>query len=481
MANDTVDETEGRSGESGPRVTPALVVAWCSDPRHSGEVVFVGGSPSVLGRFDPEAAPGGTARAELFRQRPGELAAAPPLELPALSRNQLELRLEGESVVVRNLGRRPMLDGQGRAMSEVQLTHAGSTCEVKGLLVLVRADRPRKLPPLRSLGHPEFEFGDADVHGLVGESPAAWTLREQCAFVAQRAAHVLVLGDSGSGKELVAQAIHAASKRGRRAMVTRNAATIPAGLADAELFGNLANYPNPGMPERRGLVGEADGTTLFLDEIGELPEEIQARLLRVLDDRGEYNRLGEGRARSSDLRLVGATNRPLSSLKHDVAARFRLRLRVPGLDERREDIMLIARALLRRVARVDAEIAERFFDSHDDVVEPRIDSALARALVRHVYRTHVRELDALLWRAIATSHGDALELTPDVEEDLGGLGAGVPTSTRRNPAEITEAEVREALERAGGVQEKAWRDLGLANRYVLKRLLAKMAGSGETP
>lgn len=256
-------------------------------------------------------------------------------------------------------------------------------------------------------------------------------------------------------------------------MVARNAATIPSGLADAELFGNVANYPNPGMPDRRGLVGEADGGTLFMDEIGELPEELQAKLLRVLDAQGEYQRLGEARTRKTDMRLIGATNRPVSALKHDVAARFRLRLRVPGLDARREDILLIARHLLRRVAETDPEIAARFFEPVEGVLEPRISSSLARALVRHVYRTHCRELDALLWRSIASSPAGLLELTEEMAEDL-SPDRVAPISSRRSPAELTAEQVREALDRVGGVQERAWRELGLANRYVLKRLMAKM-------
>ena len=167
------------------------------------------------------------------------------------------------------------------------------------------------------------------------------------AFAAQAASHVLITGASGVGKELAARAVHALSARADGPWVSRNAATLPDGLADAEFFGNAANYPNPGMPERPGLVGEAAGGTLFLDEIGELSEPLQAKLLRVADA-GEYQRLGEATPRHADFVLVGATNRDPSSLKHDLAARFPVRLHVPGLAERREDIPLIAEALLQR-------------------------------------------------------------------------------------------------------------------------------------
>lgn len=310
-------------------------------------------------------------------------------------------------------------------------------------------------------------FGAADELGIVGESPTAWQLREHVAFIAGRAAHVLVLGPSGAGKEVVAQAIHALSKRGTKPMVSRSAVTIPEGIADAELFGNLASYPNPGTPERKGLVGEADGTTLFLDELGELPEELQARLLRVLDERGEYQRLGEARVRRSNLRLVAATNRPIGALKHDVAARFRLRLTVPGLDERREDVPLLARHLLRRVARSDDDIARRFVDERG---EPRLSFALVRALVGHTYRTHVRELETLLWIALAHAKGDVADVCPELVAELSGPDTNAP---KRAVETVSEEEVREALERHGGVQDKVYKELGLANRFVLHRLMKK--------
>ena len=117
----------------------------------------------------------------------------------------------------------------------------------------------------------------------------------------------MLLGETGTGKELAARAVHRFSTRADRPLVARNAATMPAGLIDAELFGNARNYPNPGMAERPGLVGQADGGFLFLDEIGELPSELQAHLLRVLDAGGEYQRLGESRVRRSDFRLLAAT------------------------------------------------------------------------------------------------------------------------------------------------------------------------------
>ena len=402
------------------------------------------------------------------RQRPGVTEDAPALEDPFLSRDQLRLTARGDGIHVENLGKRELLvDGHSVAEETVK---EGEVIEIKGRLLLLAARRPRVMPALKNLPKERPAFGHADAHGFVGESPAAWRLRDSAAFVAARSAHVLLLGASGTGKEIVARSVHELS-RGSKRLVSRNAATLPSGLIDAELFGHVANYPNVGMPERPGLVGEADGGTLFLDEIGELPAELATKLLRVLDDRGEYQRLGDTRARTSKFRLIAATNRALTSLKSDVAARFKLRISTPGLEERREDIPLLARHLLQRAAVEDPAIGERFFAGWDGKTgEPRIGLGLMRALVLHAYSTHIRELDMLLWAALSESHGDTAELVPEVET---ALTEGAPSQDSRVDVRDLSAEViRAAIEKAGS-QEQAWRDLGLANRHVLKRLVKK--------
>jgi two-component system nitrogen regulation response regulator GlnG/two-component system response regulator HydG len=285
---------------------------------------------------------------------------------------------------------------------------------------------------------------------------------------------VLLLGESGTGKELVAQAIHASSSRRAKRLVARNAATFPSGLIDAELFGNVANYPNAGMPERPGVVGEADGGTLFLDEIGELPTELQSHLLRVLDAGGDYQRLGDAKRRRADVRVVAATNRPLDELKHDLAARLSLRIELPGLDARREDVPLLARHLLRRHARKDPPIGARFFSGWDGTTgEPRIAPGLVRALVTHRYTTHVRELEGLLLTSLVESRGSTFELTESVRDAI--VPASLPAARARA---FTAEEIRTALEKHHGVRERVWRDLGMPNRYVLQRLMKKF-GLGD--
>ena len=383
----------------------ALVVLWCRDePARAGEVILGGTAlPRVFGRGEP-----GRGRVGLIRQRPGRNEPSGALTCARISREQLRIHTTAEGgLVLENVGRCRLVHGEREASSFAP--SPGDLVELKNELLFLVVRRPLVLRAHPHGDVSSIPFGEADGAGILGESAAIWDLRGQIAAVSRLGTHVLVVGPSGSGKELVAGAIHAGSSRGSRAMVARNAATIPESLAEAELFGNLRSYPNPGTPERPGLVGEAHGTTLFLDELGELPIAVQAKLLRVLDD-GEYHRLGEAGARRADIRLVGATNRPAGHVKHDVLARLKTHIRVPDLNERREDIPLLAVHLLRRHAEETPEVLAPFFAAGGRGATPRLSPALVGALVRHEYTTHVRELDALLLRAALESRGKYVDL-----------------------------------------------------------------------
>ncbi len=448
---------------------PALVVIWSGpDPSRLGEVLLVPQRPAIFGRGAGSVEDG--ERVLLVRQRPGVTLPAPALENPWLSRKQLSLAPAGDGVRVENLGRTPLLvDGEETAGATVR---PGQVVELKNQLVLLCTLRPLTLPAAPSFPASRLPaFGGPGPGELVGESPVAWELRERIAFLAARSGHVLVLGESGTGKELVARALHELSPRAGKPLVSRSAATLPPGLIDAELFGNARDYPNPGMPARPGLVGAADRGTLFLDEIGELPSELQTHLLRVLDRDGEYQRLGESEVRRSELRLVAATNRPASALKHDLAARLSLRVTVPGLHERAEDVPLVARHLLLRAAASDPGIASRFFErAGEGAGEPRLSPKLVSALVRHRYELHVRELEALLWRSLASSKGELLELTDEVRDEL---DTEAPPEVPAGRPEPTAEELEALLAKHGGVQDRVWRELGLKNRFALRRLLQK--------
>ena len=167
---------------------------------------------------------------------------------------------------------------------------------------------------------------------------------------------------------------------------------------------------------------------------------------------------------------MAATNRPLTQLKADLGARFPVRVRTPGLHERSEDVMLLARHLLHAMMRDGDPHTGRFADAAG---EPRIAQDLAVALVGHLFTTHVRELSSVLFTAAFESRGEVVELTAGARETLGLAGA-VATEAR----DVSREELVAALERNAGVREKVWRELGLPNRYVLKRLLKKHGLAG---
>jgi two-component system nitrogen regulation response regulator GlnG/two-component system response regulator HydG len=479
VAASTVPEMElpwERGRTRGTRRALHLVLAWSLDePQRVGELVPVTGLVT-LGRGEPLAddpAP----RTTLHQIRPGRTVAGPPIANARISRLQLVIEPIGEDELrVRSVGRatmriagKPTTDGTARAGDVVEIHNAAV------FLVISRAVSP---PAPSANVDAEFPYAAPDRFGIVGESEAAWRLREVLAFAAATDRHVLLLGESGVGKELAGRAVHGLSARRDRAFVARNAATMPETLIDAELFGNVKSYPNPGTPERPGLIGEADGSTLFLDEIGDLPEKCQVHLLRVLDAGGEYTRLGESRPRRSSFRLVSATNRAPDLLKHDFLARFTHRIEIPGLPDRRDDIPLMLAELLRRTAHQHPALARRFFERRrGEIAEPRLAPDLVVRLLRHPFTHHVRELDRLIWLALGTAEADYIGLTPAVEAEL--------KDSAESAVEIDELD-RETLARAladhGRSPTRAAKALGLKNRYVLLRLLKKhglSSGSDE--
>jgi two-component system nitrogen regulation response regulator GlnG/two-component system response regulator HydG len=454
--------------KASPTEVTGLVVAWSSaEPHRVGEVLVLadGASPQLLGRGhaqpdDPFP------RAAFVRQRPPGGEARGPLEAPGISRRHVVLTPRAGGVAFERLGRAPLL--HNGVPVDRGAVEPGDTLAIDHQLLLYCTRRVSPLPSPRYLREGQYgAFGRPDADGIVGESGAAWALREEIAFAAASSAHVLVLGGSGTGKELVANAIHRWSARGHRPVLARSAVSFPGTLIDAELFGNMRNYPNPGMAARDGLLGAADGTSLFLDEIGELPIDLQAHLLRVLDAGGQYHRLGESAARSSDFRLIAATNRPLSALKDDFAARFPLRIHVPSLDARREDVPLLCERLVASATANDPSMRTQFFGSGPNGPFCRFDPAFIDFLLRHPYDLNVRELDGLLWASLRSSRGCLLQC-PGGEETSAAERRVAPSK-----ADPSAEEIRAALERHAGNRSKAYLELGLSSRYALRRLLKK--------
>jgi DNA-binding NtrC family response regulator len=452
----------------------ALAVVWSrTEPARVGELLLPPEDDVtfVFGRSSESDA------LSLVRQRPGSNVETGPLVSRGISRDQWKVRRERDRLLIENVGRRELLhNGVSTSTASARL---GDLLEISDQLLMMVVSRPIELAPQRLPPALVPSFGEADEFGFVGESAAAWELRRQLAFAAGRDDHVLLTGGSGSGKEVAARAIHALSRRGAAKLVSRNAATLPDSLIDAELFGNPRDYPNPGMPERPGLIGAADGSTLFLDEIGELSHALQAHLLRVVDT-GEYHRLGESRARQADIRIIAATNRDPVALKHDLLARLRLRVRLPGLDQRREDVPLIARHLLRRMACGDPQVAERAFADGDLRGEPAWTADFVAALVTATYPTNVRELHRSLWEAIGHATGTGLSFQPSDATPAPRLRSDDDTSRSGDssesvdPQHLTAEQVTAALDAAQGSRDRAWRALGLRSRHQLLRVMRRL-------
>ncbi len=459
----TIDHRPSRAGDVATEL--GLVIVWSSaQPERVGEIGFVPrGASRLLGRGE---GPSGETALVFGRQRPGELVPGEALAGRGISRRQLVLRGEGDHIGFERVGRCPALLN-GRELDTGRVAE-GDVLALTEQLVLLCVRRRLELPPLRNLPPERWpDFGRADATGLIGESPAAWRMRDEVALVAMTSAHVLVLGPSGAGKEVIAAAIHRLSPRQQAPLVSRNAATLPEGLVDAELFGHVADYPQAGMAAREGLIGEADGGTLFLDEIGELDASLQAHLLRVLDQ-GEYQRLGDDRRRRADLRVVAATNRDVSELKGDFAARLKVRVTVPGLEERREDIPLLLIMLLERAVRDTPQLRQTYaLEGEGPALLTALEPDFVSDLVRGSYAYHVRELDRRLWEAIVGSVGPRIALVAE------HAGASASHDVGDGPAVDVDADaVRAALDAHEGNKTAAAAELGLS-RFQLYRLLKR--------
>ena len=310
---------------------------------------------------------------------------------------------------------------------------------------------------------------------LLGESTGACALREAVARAARAPFPVLVEGESGSGKELVARAIHKLSPRHARRFCAVNCAALSDELLEAELFGHTRGAFTGALTERAGLFEEADGGTLFLDEVGELSARAQAKLLRVVQE-GEVRRVGENLPRRVDVRIVAATNRRLE--QEAAAGRFRtdlrfrldvLRLAVPPLRERASDVPLLAQHFWRQAC--------TRLGSHATLGPEAV-----AALARHDWPGNVRELqNVIAWTAVhAPRRGRVGTSLLPPQLSTGALATGSFEAARE---EFERRYVRAALAQAGGQRQTAARALGVSRQglaKMLRRLGIEPEGSVST-
>jgi anaerobic nitric oxide reductase transcription regulator len=229
---------------------------------------------------------------------------------------------------------------------------------------------------------------------LLGHSPAMRRLQKDIALIASSELSVLITGETGTGKELVAQAVHAQSSRARRPMVSINCAALPDNLVESELFGHVRGAFTGAQTERSGKFEQASQGTLFLDEVGELSLPVQAKLLRVLQS-GQLQRLGSDREHHVDVRVIAATNRDLAAevaagrMRADFYHRLNVYpLQLPSLRERDSDVLLLAGYFLEENR------------SRLQLGGLRLDAAAQSALLRHDWPGNVRELEHLISRAV---------------------------------------------------------------------------------
>jgi formate hydrogenlyase transcriptional activator len=257
--------------------------------------------------------------------------------------------------------------------------------------------------------------GDWNIGNMIGESAAFQTLIQSVRIVAPTDTTVLITGETGTGKELVARALHDLSKRAKATLVKVNCAAIPATLLESELFGHEKGAFTGALNQKTGRFELADRGTLFLDEIGEIPLELQAKLLRAIQEQ-EFERLGGSRTIRVDTRLIAATNRDLKAMVDEGRFRsdlyYRLHvfpLQAPPLRHRREDIPLLAKHFAQQYARrINRNIA-------------RISSASLDAMVKYDWPGNIRELQNVIERSVVLSRDSTLQAAVPLSDQAGSV------------------------------------------------------------
>jgi DNA-binding NtrC family response regulator len=296
---------------------------------------------------------------------------------------------------------------------------------------------------------------------LIAESPAMQPVLQVISRVGPSDANVLITGENGTGKGVVARVLHSVSERSNKPLVTVNVGGLSEGVFESELFGHIKGAFTDAKTDRVGRFELADGGTLFLDEIANVPMPQQAKLLRVLET-GEFERVGSSKTRRVNVRILSATNADLSAevaagkFRQDLLFRLNtVEIRLPPVRDRREDIPLLAMHVLRQHAARYRKLLSGF------------DPAAMQALIAHPWPGNVRELDHAVERAVLMAQGTLVKAS-----DL-GLQTGVESSPRLEDMSLEEVEcylIRRTLARFDGSVSKAAEALGLSRSALYRRL-----------
>jgi two-component system response regulator AtoC len=340
--------------------------------------------------------------------------------------------------------------------------------EVDELIVVVR----RALEHGRLRLHHRYLLREREEefqhYGIVGRSRRMQEVIRTAELVAESKSTVLIMGETGTGKELVARAIHDRSAQRDMPLIKVNCAAIPETLLESELFGHVRGAFTGATASKKGKFALADGSSIFLDEIGMMSPALQAKLLRVLQER-EFEPLGAERSQQVDVRVIAATNRNLRQMVAD--GRFLedlyyrlavIPIEIPPLRERREDIPALVEHFIRKHARRTGKRIDRLEDGVIDL------------LMAYDWPGNVRELENTIERAVVLATGPTIALRSI--PTLGGTASalsGLPSLNLRQNLDWAEREtVRRALEQAGGVKKEAAELMGISQR-ALSYYLAK--------
>jgi formate hydrogenlyase transcriptional activator len=305
--------------------------------------------------------------------------------------------------------------------------------------------------------------GEMDFEGIVGQSTALRHVLELVETVAPSDSTVLLLGETGTGKELIARAIHERSRRNGRTLVKLNCAAIPTGLLESELFGHEKGAFTGAVAQKIGRLELADKGSLFLDEVGDIPVELQPKLLRAFQER-EFERLGNSRTMKVDIRLIAATNRDLEKMVAERQFRsdlyYRLNvfpIRIPPLRERPEDIPL----LVRYFAQKYAQRMEKQIES--------IPAASIKKLTQWHWPGNIRELENFIERAVILTRGTTLQVPLSELKSEDAPPVPVAGTREWNEREEIVRILKETRGRVGGADGAAVR-MGLKRTTLISRI-----------
>ena len=477
------------------------------DPGDPQLHAFVAGSGATL--LLPAAPPAGTAARfqdllDAVQDAPDDAAALVAVAgrtLAALAACSLVIRSAARGQIVAAVGRpwpgeapltRATIDGGAAIFRAELMAEAGEPVRSSGTTIGAIAARwvpgaapaPARVrewlqlaaaavaPCLRAAAAPPATFEATYPDHLLGDGPAAERIREAIRRAASAPYPVLIEGESGSGKELVARGIHARSLRKARRFCAVNCAALTEDLLEAELFGHARGAFTGAAVERTGLFEEADQGTLFLDEVVELSPRAQAKLLRVLQE-GEVRRVGENHPRRVDVRVVAATNRPLDQEvrggRFRADLRFRLdvlRIVLPPLRERPDEIPALA-------SRIWAETAERVG------TRAELSAEVIATLARYDWPGNVRELQNVLAALAVHAPRRGRVSAALLPGHLGSAVLHVAAAFEDARVEFERRFVRAAMARAGGRRAAAAAQLGVSRQGLAKML--KRLGIGDTP